>query len=176
MSSERGRHTIHSYFNVSPEGADGQWVLFYSSTTREGDYGDLRVVNRSTGEEKVPASGLYTEDAFRVACQHWISNGKRVVLHDYRGAVPVVVAVDVDSMKQRALARGILVGFALPNSEMISVYPPHCKNSRDAATCYCSMWQRGRYVRWRRHRALWLLIRSAFAEFRSSRSRSTSRC
>src|ERR1700722_5062584 len=67
------RHTIHSYFNTCPESPDGTKVLYFSSTTRDGQHGDVCIRGRTTGEERVLASDLDVEDAHRVACQQWVS-------------------------------------------------------------------------------------------------------
>ena len=39
VSDVPDRHTIHTYFNVSPESPDGRYVLYYTSTTPEGTLG-----------------------------------------------------------------------------------------------------------------------------------------
>jgi Tol biopolymer transport system component len=128
-SKHPGRHSMHTYFTVSPESPDGNWVLFYSSTTPEGERGEIVIANRRTGQERIIARNIATEDAHRVACQQWISNGKRVVFHKFEGTEPVVMVVDLDTGKQRTLARGRLVGFGQPKSDLIPIYPPHWKNA-----------------------------------------------
>ncbi|HSG70861.1 MAG TPA: hypothetical protein VLA12_10625, partial [Planctomycetaceae bacterium] len=57
------RHVIHSYFNTSPESPDGRFVVYYTSQTAEGELGDIRVLERSTGKETVVARNIVTEDA-----------------------------------------------------------------------------------------------------------------
>src|SRR5262245_58359171 len=98
------RHSIHSYFNTSPESLDGRWVLLYTSTTPEGHEGEIWIVERATGKVTVLARKVTVEDAHRAACQQWVSGGKRVVYHDYRQDKWVVVVVDLSSMKERVLA------------------------------------------------------------------------
>src|SRR5438128_1113659 len=41
VSDVPNRHTIHTYFNVSPESPDGRHVLYYTSTTREVHAGEI---------------------------------------------------------------------------------------------------------------------------------------
>ena len=50
-------------------------VLFYASTTPEGEHGDLVVFDRATGQEKVIAHGINTETRSRAACQRWNGGG-----------------------------------------------------------------------------------------------------
>jgi Tol biopolymer transport system component len=129
VSKQAGRHSMHTYFTISPESPDGNWVLFYSSTTPEGERGEIVIANRRTGQERVIARNIATEDGHRVACQQWISNGKRVVFHNFEGNEPVVMVVDLDTGKQRTLARGRLVGFGQPKSDLVPIYPPHWINA-----------------------------------------------
>src|ERR1039457_42221 len=72
------RHTIHAYFNVTPETIDGRYVLYYTSVTPEAHRGEIRMQERATGKETVLAPNLDTEDAHRVACQQWVSNDSTV--------------------------------------------------------------------------------------------------
>ena len=48
-------HTIHSYFNTCPESPDGKWVLFFASSKADGQFGEVRIRHRVSGEEKVLA-------------------------------------------------------------------------------------------------------------------------
>src|SRR5258708_5554658 len=82
VAAPSARHTIHTYYLTRPESPDGARVLFYASTTPDGQHGDLIVLDRTSGKETVIARDLDTEDAHRAACQQWISNGKRVAYHD----------------------------------------------------------------------------------------------
>jgi WD40-like Beta Propeller Repeat len=125
VSTESGRHTIHSYFNTTPESPDGRWVLFFSSTAADGQSGEVRILERATGREKVLARNVTAEDAHRVACQQWISHGRRVVFHDERNGEWMVVAVDVDSTQERILARGRQLGFGRPDSDLAPIYGMH---------------------------------------------------
>ena len=84
VSSRADQHTIHAYFNTSPESPDGRWVLYFASVTSEGHIGDLHIVERGTGQVRILAQNVTVEDAHRAACQQWISDGRRVVFHDCR--------------------------------------------------------------------------------------------
>src|SRR4051812_35543695 len=65
-------HSIHAYFNTSPESPDGRYVLFYASRTATGHEGEIRIRERATGTETVLARGVNVEDAHRAACQQWV--------------------------------------------------------------------------------------------------------
>ena len=125
VSDKEGRHTIHTYFNTCPESPDGKQVLFYTSTTADGEHGDIRVIDRKTGEEKVIASDLHTEDAHRVACQQWLSGGKRVAFHNERDGKWSVSVVDMDTLKQHVVAQDRQLGFGQPLADIVPVYGPH---------------------------------------------------
>jgi Tol biopolymer transport system component len=120
-----GRHTIHSYFNTCPESPDGRYVLFFSSRSRDGQHGEVCIRERSTGKETVLATNIDAEDAHRVACQQWVSGGKRVVFHGQRNGQWATWCVDLDTMKERVLARGQLAGWGQPNADVIPLYSPH---------------------------------------------------
>ena len=122
-----GRHTIHSYFNTCPESPDGKRVLFYSSTAKDGHRGEVVVRDRATGVERVLATNINAEDAHRVACQQWVSGGKRVVFHGERDGEWFVGCVDLDTMKERVLARGQLAGWGQPDADIVPLYSPHWK-------------------------------------------------
>ncbi len=125
VAPQEGRHTIHSYFNTCPESPDGQFVLFYSSTARDGHRGQVCIRDRKTGEEKVVATNINAEDAHRVACQQWVSNGKRIVFHGQRDGAWSTWCVDLDTMKERVLAPGQLAGWARPDADIVPLYSPH---------------------------------------------------
>lgn len=124
--SDAEQHTIHSYFNTSPESPDGQRVLFYSSARPDGQLGEIRVRERATGEEIVLADKVSVEDAHRAACQQWLSGGKRVAFHTIsdEGQCQVHVA-DLASRKVQVLARGRLIGFGQPLHDLLPLYGPH---------------------------------------------------
>jgi hypothetical protein len=125
VSDLPGRHTIHTYFNVSPETIDGSHVLYYTSTTPEGHSGEIRMQVRATGEETVLVRNLDTEDAHRVACQQWVCNDRQVVFHDMRNGEAVVAAVDVKTRKERVLAKERMVSFGFQPSDLIPIYGVH---------------------------------------------------
>lgn len=125
LSPQQNRHSIHSYFNTSPESPDGRWVVYYTSSTPDGHKGEVRILQRATGEERVLARDVTTEDAHRSACQQWISNGRRVVFHDYRDGHWVVVAVDIETRAQRVLARDRMVSWGQPQDNFVPIYGPH---------------------------------------------------
>ena len=122
---DAGRHVIHSYFNTCPESPDGSKVLYFSSTTRDGQHGDVCIRDRATGEEKVIASDLNVEDAHRVACQQWVSKGRRVVYHGERKGEWFVAVVDLDTGKERVLAHNQLSCWGRPDADMVPLYGPH---------------------------------------------------
>lgn len=125
VASHADRHVIHSYFNVSPESPDGSHVVYYTSGTVDGETGDVRVLNRSTGEERILADNVVVEDAHRAACQQWSNDGQTVVYHDCRDGRWFVVAVDLDSGSERTLAADRQVGFGSPVSPWVPVYGCH---------------------------------------------------
>ncbi len=122
---KEGRHTMHSYFNTCPESPDGKFVLFYSSTALDGHHGEVVIRDRASGEEKVLATNINAEDAHRVACQQWVSGGKRVVFHGERGGDWFTWCVDLDTMKERVLAKNQLAGWGQPNADFVPLYSPH---------------------------------------------------
>ena len=127
VTTNAARHTIHSYFNTCPESPDGKRVLFFSSTTPDSHHGEVRVIERATGEERVLARNINCEDAHRVACQQWVSNGRRVVFHGERDGEWFVAGVDLDTGRERVLARGRLSGWGQPNADLVPLYGPHWK-------------------------------------------------
>jgi hypothetical protein len=118
-------HSIHAYFNTSPESPDGRFVLLFRSTTPDAHEGEVCIVERKSGEVRVLASGVTTEDGHRVACQQWSCGGREVVFHDLRQERWVGVAVNVASGSERILAEGRMVGWGQPSGETIPLYGPH---------------------------------------------------
>ena len=125
VSDIPGRHTIHTYFNVSPESPDGKYVLYYTSTTPEGHSGELRIQERATGRERVLVRNLDCEDGHRVACQQWVSNGRKVLFHDMRNGEVVAATVDVETGKERVLTKGRMVSWGQPDSDWAPIYGVH---------------------------------------------------
>lgn len=98
VSTAPNRHTIHTYFNLTPESPDGLHVLFYASTAEDARHGELVMLERATGKETVVARGITTEDAHRAACQQWMDGGKTIVYHDCRDGQWMVLAVDRETL------------------------------------------------------------------------------
>ncbi len=121
------RHSIHAYFNMCPESPDGKYVLYFSSTDKKGEKGDICILERATGKETTLASGIVTEDGHRVACQQWLDGGKKVVYHDFREGKTVVVCVDVATGQSKDLVEERLLGFGAPNTVWAPVYGYHWK-------------------------------------------------
>lgn len=118
-------HTIHAYYVASPESPDGRHVLYYTSTSKDAHEGEVRILERASGATRTIAKSLVTEDAHRAACQQWISGGRRVVFHDFRGGTWVVAAVDVATLEERILAKGRQLGFGAPAGDVVPIYGPH---------------------------------------------------
>jgi len=125
VAARDGRHTIHSYFNTCPESPDREWVLFFASTMLNGQRGEVCIRNRATGEERILARGLDTEDAHRAACQQWVSGGRRVVYHGEREGRWFTAVVDVETGMERILARDRLAGWSQPHADIVPLYGLH---------------------------------------------------
>jgi hypothetical protein len=126
--SGKGHHSIHSYFNASPESPDGRWVLFYASATADGHDGEIRVRERATGKETVLARNVSCEDAHRAACQQWVSGGRRVAYHNVlKSGEWVVMCVDLKTGHERFLAKGRQLCFGPPGRDTVPLYGPHWK-------------------------------------------------
>ncbi len=69
VAPEAGHHTIHAYFNTCPESPDGKYVLYYTSSTPEGEKGDLRMLERASGKETLIAASITTEWRKRLSFQ-----------------------------------------------------------------------------------------------------------
>jgi hypothetical protein len=100
-------------------------VLFFASSTAEGHLGDVCLRHRTTGEERVLARGIHVEDAHRVACQQWLSGGRRVVFHGERDGQWYVAAIDVESGEQKIVAKDRLAGWGQPHADLVPLYGPH---------------------------------------------------
>ncbi len=126
--SPSDHHSMHAYFNTSPESPDGRWILYYASTTADSHDGEIRIRERATGKETVLARDVSCEDAHRAACQQWVSGGRRVVFHNVlKSGEWVVTCVDVATGKDRLLARGRQLGFGQPTGDLVPIYGPHWK-------------------------------------------------
>jgi hypothetical protein len=128
LVSPAKRHAIHTYYGTSPESPDGRWVLFYASTTAEGYEGEIRIRERATGKETGLARDVVCEDAHRAACQQWVSGGRRVVYHNVlKSGEWVVMCVDVETGRERLLAKGRQLGFGQAAHDVVPLYGPHWK-------------------------------------------------
>lgn len=125
VGGETARHTIHSYFNASPESPDGRSILFYASTAPNGETGELRLRERESGNERTLAAGLTVEDAHRVACQQWISAGRRIAFHNFIDGEWRVVVADAETSTARTLAVGWQLGWGQPHGDLLPLYGPH---------------------------------------------------
>ena len=123
--SLENRHVIHSYYSLDTESPDGRFVLYYTSGTKDGEDGDLRILERSTGKETIIARDIHTEDAHRAACQQWANGGKTVVYHDCRKGKWVVVAIDLATLKEKVLAEDRQLGFGSSQSIYAPIYGCH---------------------------------------------------
>jgi len=121
------RHSIHSYFNTCPESPDGRHIVFFASTAQDAHSGEIRIIDRITGEERLLARSVTTEDAHRAACQQWLANGRKVLFHDLRDGHWLVLAVDVETGAERVLARNRQLGFGSQNSVWTPLYGCHWK-------------------------------------------------
>lgn len=120
-------HTIHSYFNTCPESPDGRWILYFASSTAEGHRGEIHIRDRVSGATRALVKNLNVEDAHRVACQQWTSNGRLIAFHGERDGEWFVAAVDIETATERVLARGRLCGWGQPQSDIVPLYGPHWK-------------------------------------------------
>lgn len=125
VSSITGRHSIHSYYVANPESPDGKRVLFFTSTHPADYVGEVRMMDRATRKETVLAENVHTEDAHRVACQQWLSGGKRVAFHEVIDKKWRVVVVDVDTLKKTVVAEDHQVGFGRPEGDLLPMYGCH---------------------------------------------------
>ncbi len=118
-------HTTHTYFNISPESPDGRHVLYFASSTSEGQDGEIRIMGRSSGKETVIAKNVTVEDAHRVACQQWSNGGRHVVYHDFRKGKWIVLAIDIASNREKVLAEDRQLGIVNASGKWIPVYGCH---------------------------------------------------
>jgi len=125
VAASGSRHTIHSYFNVSPESPDARFVLFYASPTADGHKGELRVIERASGEERALAADVEVEDAHRAACQQWVCDGREVAFHNVREGKWHVAAVEVATGKTRILARDRQLGWGQAGANVVPLYGCH---------------------------------------------------
>lgn len=125
VSAISDRHSIHSYYVANPESPDGKRVLFFTSKDPAGYVGEVRIMDRATGKETVLAENVHTEDAHRVACQQWLSGGRRVAFHEVIEKKWRVVVVDVETLQKTVVAEDHQVGFGRPDGDLLPMYGCH---------------------------------------------------
>ena len=125
VSPVTGRHSIHSYYVANPESPDGRRVLFFTSTHPAGYVGEVRMIERATGEETVLAENVHTEDAHRVACQQWLAGGRLAAYHEVVDKRWRVVVVDVETREKTVVAEDRQVGYGRPEGDLLPLYGCH---------------------------------------------------
>ena len=100
-------------------------MLYYTSSVRDGESGDIRILDRHTGVETIIADNITAEDAHRVACQQWSNGGKNVVYHDLKEGHWRVMTVDVATLEKKELVRDRQVCFGSVDSPWVPVYGCH---------------------------------------------------
>jgi len=125
VSAIEGRHTTHSYYLTNPESPDGTRVLFFTSADPQGHLGEVRMIERATGKETILAANIHTEDAHRVACQQWLSGGKRVAYHEVIDKKWRVVVIDVATLAKTVIAENHQIGFGRPEGDLVPMYGCH---------------------------------------------------
>ena len=125
VDADKSRHSIHAYFNASPESPDGKRILFFTSAAPEGESGEVRMFDRATGAETVVATGVVAEDAHRAACQQWLNGGRTIVWHELREGRWQVVAYDVATGVAKVLAVDRQLGFGAANQPWAPMYGRH---------------------------------------------------
>jgi hypothetical protein len=118
-------HSIHAYFNASPESPDGKQVLYYASTDVDADSGQLVVVERATGQRRVVARIAKVEDAHRAACQQWSDGGRGIAFHDCRAGRWLVAVADPATGAERILAQDRQLGFGAVADHRVPIYGCH---------------------------------------------------
>jgi Tol biopolymer transport system component len=68
---------------------------------------------------------VQTEDAHRVACQQWLSGGRRVAFHEHIEKKWRVVVVDVETLEKTIVAGDRQVGFGRPEGDLLPMYGCH---------------------------------------------------
>lgn len=124
VAPEAAGHTIHSYFNISPERPDASSVLYYQSEAADGQRGELRVVDRATGAERTLVRDVVTEDAHRVAAQQWLA-GHYVCYQNERSDGWHTIVVDADTGDEVVALPGWLAGWGTPTGSHVPLYGPH---------------------------------------------------
>jgi hypothetical protein len=87
--------------------------------------GAVCIRHRLTGEERVLAPHVESEDAHRQACQQWADGGRRVVYHSCHEGPWRVYAADPATGATTILAEHCLLGWGQPHSALIPLYGLH---------------------------------------------------
>jgi hypothetical protein len=125
VAKGNARHTIHTYYLLNPESPDGRHVVFYSSTDKAAQVGQVCILDRATGAETVLAEEVHTEDAHRVALQQWTLNGKAVAFHEVVDKRWRVVVVDLASGSKKIIAEDRQLGFGRGDGYTLPLYGCH---------------------------------------------------
>jgi Tol biopolymer transport system component len=125
VSKVDARHTMHTYYLLNPESPDGRRVVFYASTEANGHIGQIVVLDRETGKEKVLADDVHTEDAHRVALQQWTLGGTAVAYHEVRDKRWRVVVVDVETGSKKIVAEDRQLAFGRGDGHTLPLYGCH---------------------------------------------------
>ena len=145
LAKDSAVHSVHSYFNTSPESPDGKHVLFYRSDLPDAVRGEVCIKDLQSGEIKVLAGNIEVEDVHRVACQQWSQGGQEVVFHRLRSdflcrsmlidgksvsradiiETWLVNAYNLKTEKFRELASDHQLSWGIPGGEVVPVYGPH---------------------------------------------------
>ena len=99
--------------------------MFFTSTHPASYTGEVRILERATGKETVLAENVATEDAHRVACQQWLSGGKRVAFHEVVDKRWRVIVVNVETLEKTIVAEDHQVGFGRPEGDLLPMYGCH---------------------------------------------------
>lgn len=124
---EGAAHSIHSYYTTNPESPDGRYVLYFHSVSQDGEFGDIRMIDREDGSVLTLKTGITAEDAHRVACQQWVAGGDGVAYHDFRDGRWVVAVIDISTGEERILAKDRQIGIGTASSPWVPIYGPHWK-------------------------------------------------
>jgi hypothetical protein len=125
VSRIAARHTMHTYYLLNPESPDGRRVVFFASTDPAGHVGQICILDRQTGKEKVLADDVHTEDAHRVALQQWTANGQAIAYHEVRDHRWRVVVVDLESRSKTIVAENRQLGFGRGDGNLLPLYGCH---------------------------------------------------
>lgn len=116
-------HSLHSYFNTSPESPDGKQVLFFLSPQTDALHGDLCLFDRENGGIRVLESAI--EVAHRQANQQWVCGGKFIVYMVLESEKWKVIRLDPKSMKREVMCENRQTGWGQAGLESVPLYGLH---------------------------------------------------